>query len=142
MVHNVIPNYEEDSAYLNLVQSAAEGGHVPALLKLSDYAFRRAAFVEAYFWARLARRRLELAGDSRAKELDKTLRKIRREWTANGQPGEHGNFYKAFSLDRGKLARALLRLDSGIEISRMRELIALLAGKGNTDAALFVEQRV
>jgi len=141
MVHNVIPDFDEDAQYLNLVYSAAEQGHVRALAKLGDYAFRRGAFVEAYFWTKIAKRRLELAGDADAqglKEIGTMLQNIRREWTAAGQPPEYENVYDNFPTERGEIGRAFLSIDSGIQANQARGFIRELAMKGNPDAALFV----
>jgi len=141
MVHNVIPNPEEDAEYLDLVYSAAERGHVLALAKLGDYAFRREAFVEAYFWTKLARRRLELAGGAdrqELKEIDDRLLAIRRGWTAAGQPPEYENVYDSFPEERGELGRAFLRIAIGVEVKPTEDYIRALAEKGNPDAALFV----
>jgi len=141
MEHSVIPDFEADAEYLNLVYSAAERGHVPALAKLGDYAFRRGAFVEAYFWTKVAMRRLEL-GDGkdpqRMREIDNMLRSIQREWRFAGQPQEFENVYGNFPEERGELGRAFLRLAEGVESSQTRDYIRCLADRGNPDAALFV----
>jgi len=145
MVHGVIPDPVEDAEYLNLVFSAAEGGYVPALAKLGDYAFRRGAFVEAYFWTKIAKRRLELedgADPQGLKEIDDMLRNIRRAWTVARQPLEFENVYEGFPEERGELGRAFLRLDVGIEVKRTRDFIQALANKGNPDAALFAQRRI
>jgi len=142
MVHSVIPDFEKDAEYLDLVFSAAEGGHVPALVKLGDYAFRRGAFVEAYFWTKIARRRQELQGEQGSqglKEIDSKLLSIRRQWSVAEQPPEYENVYDNFPEERSRIGRAFLRIDSGILVSQMREFIRELAKKGNPDAALFVE---
>ena len=141
MVHSEIPDPVEDAEYLDLIFSAAERGHVPALAELGDFAFRRGAFVEAYFWTTMAKRRLELSEDPDAqwyREIGDMLRNIRRAWSAEGQPPEFENVYENFPEERGELGRAFLRLDIGKEVALTRDYIRFLADKGNPDAALFV----
>jgi len=143
MPHNVIPDVMEDAGYLELVHAAADAGHVAALAKLGDYAFRRQAYVEAYFWTKMAHRRLELSDPTATeglKEIEGMLRNIRRQWSAAGQPLEEENVYNHFSLARGELGRAFLGLDGGYEVRQARDYLQLLAEKGNADAALFIEK--
>ncbi len=54
MPHGFVPDEVEDSAYLTLVRKAAELGHLSAMVKLGDYAFRRGWIVEAFYWTLLA----------------------------------------------------------------------------------------
>jgi len=132
---------EACESYMTLVCGAAEGGHVAAQARLGELAFNRGAFVEAYFWTKMARRRLELEDSSAEqglKEIDGMLRNIRREWAAAGQPPEFENVYDSFPEERGELGRAFLRIDGGVEVKQTREYIRVLADKGNPDAVLFV----
>jgi len=131
---------EECVSYMTLVHGAAEGGCIAALARLGELAFNRGALVEAYFWTKMARRRLELEDptfEQGLTEIGGMLQNIRREWTAAGQPPEFENVYDSFPEERGELGRAFLRLDSGIEVWQTREYLQLLIANGNPDAALF-----
>lgn len=131
---------EDCQNYMELVFAAAEGGEVAALARLGELAFNRAAFVEAYFWTKLAYRRLELSDNADPdglKEIADMLRGIRREWSAAGHPPEFENVYENFPEERGELGRAFLRLDNRKEVGPTLDYIRSLAEKGNPDAALF-----
>lgn len=129
--HNFVPDPMADSMYLALVFHAAEGGHAEALAKLSDYAFRRGANVEAYFWASVAQKR----GYAAAAKL---LVKIRQAWMMAGSPGEYENAYDFFPETSGTVGRSLLRCACGIDVPYARQRLRALAERGNAYAKLFV----
>ena len=79
MTHNFTPDWEKDREYLAKVYTAARLGHLEAMVKLGDYAYRRGAVVEAFYWTILA----ELKG---ATGLGVALREMRVRWLSEGCP--------------------------------------------------------
>lgn len=77
MTHRMIPDFDTDGTYLELLGMSAAAGHAPAMAKLGDYAMRRAAWVESYYWMSLAKR-------SGMQGLESVMSKIRREWALAG----------------------------------------------------------
>ena len=73
ITHNFTPDWEEDQVYLAKVYGAAKLGHLEAMVKLGDYAYRRGGVVEAYYWTLIA----ELKG---ATGLGVALREMRSRW--------------------------------------------------------------
>jgi len=106
MPHNAIPTYGEDAAYLELLGKSAELGFSRALSKLGDYAIRRKAWVEAYYWKWMARRN-GMAG------CNTPLREIRMAWAASGYPTEDYNVSEQFTEEHASVGRALLDLTAG-----------------------------
>ena len=133
MPHEFIPDPETDHDYLAKVYGAAKLGHLEAMVKLGDYAFRRGALVEAYYWTALA----ELKG---AEGLDEAMGMMMEEWMEEECPTEYDNAYDEFTEEQGSFARALLRIrcavDSQIAWARMREL----AEAGSAEAKLFLSE--
>jgi len=114
--HQPIPDFDCDGQYLELLGKSAAAGYAPALAKLGDYAMRRGAWVEAYFWMSLAKR-------NGMKNLDASLREIRREWSTEGFPNQSENVNDMFSPEAGSIGRALLHLDSGHDAAAAREFL-------------------
>ena len=131
MTHNFKPDLEKDKAYLSKICAAARLGHLEAMAKLGEYAFRRKAFVEAYYWTALA----ELKG---AKGLERTLRNIRSSWLAAGCPAQRSNTYDGFSEQQGSFARALLRIHCAVGRPVARARLKELADRGVPEAQLFL----
>lgn len=131
--HNFIPDAQEDEDYLRLVYGAAKLGHLEAMVKLGDYAYRRGAVVEAYYWTALA----ELKG---ATGVEDALREMRTRWLAEDCPGEYENVYDDFSEMQGSFARALLRIRCAVEAPLARERMKELAAQGCEEARLFVKR--
>jgi len=116
MKHRAIPDFRMDGPYLELLGRSAEKGYAPALAKLGEYAVRRCAWVEAYYWMKRAQR-------NGMHGLSPTLRAIRNGWAADGFPRQSSNVNKLFTEEAGRLGRALLRLDSGHEAAKAREFL-------------------
>ena len=131
MPHDFIPDPVKDGDYLAKVYAAAKLGHLEAMAKLGEYAFRRKALVEAYYWTALA----ELKG---AKGLERTLRKIRSAWLAARCPAQHGNTHEGFSEQQGSFARALLRIRCAVNTPLARARMRELAEQGCAEAQLFL----
>ena len=75
VLHNIIPDPKTDGDYLSKVYAAAKLGHLEAMVKLGDCAYRRGAVVEAFYWTFLA----EMKG---AVGLDEALCEMRTQWLA------------------------------------------------------------
>lgn len=116
--HREVPDYSQtdDNRYLELLGRSAACGYAPALAKLGEYASRRGAWVEAYYWTWLARR----AGK---RDLDQVLRRIRLSWATEGYSSERGNVHRLFSSEDGSVGRALLDIDSGRDVSLARKYL-------------------
>jgi len=113
MPHQEIPDFLDDGEYLELLGEAAEKGYPHALAKLGEYALRRCAWVEAYYWMKKARR----AG---MENLEPVLRGIRLSWATDGYPLQTSNVHRLFSELDGSVGRALVNLDSGRETATAR----------------------
>ena len=129
MMHRFTPDEIKDSEYLRKIQRAAELGHLEAMAKMGTYAFRRRRYVEAFYW----RWRAEANG-WRGTEKP-TLREIRSEWQLRGCPTEYDN---DLGEERGKFARAVLRLQCGIDAAGARRRLKRLADRGVEEARLFL----
>jgi len=114
--HQQIPDFETDSDYLTLLGRSAEKGYPRALTKLGEYAMRRSAWVEAYYWMWLAQKK-------GMGNLSGTLREIRRCWAMDGFPAQSSNVSSLFSKKAGSIGRALLGVDSGREASTARAFL-------------------
>jgi len=128
--HNVVPDPVLERDYYALVVQAANGGHLDALLKLSDYARQRGANVEAYYWAAVAQKR-------GAKGLDGRLGEIRKQWLFNEANGEYENVYEFFPETCGTIARSLLRIACSIDAPYARKRLRDLAALGDANAKIF-----
>ena len=131
MTHGIVPDPTKDGEYLSLVYRAAKLGHHKAMVKLGDYAYRRGAIVEAYYWTALA----ELKG---ARGLDTALREMKTRWLSEGCPPEYRNAYDGFSETQGSFARALLRIRCAVETPLARARMKELAEQGCEEARLFL----
>ena len=127
--HGFIPDPKWDAEYMAKLCGAARLGLFDAMLKLGEYAFRRGAIVEAYYWMALA----DLKG---AGGLEIPLRKMRTAWLAKGRPAQHENVYEGFTEQQGKFARTLLCLRSSINIDEVRARMQELAADGCEEAVL------
>lgn len=132
--HNFIPNPKADNRYLSLVHGAAMSGHAEAQAKLGEYAFRRGALVEAYYWLTLS----QLNGNP---EAEKRMRDCRAQWIRSGCSPEYGNVYEFFTERQSSLGRAVLRLDSGILVDRAIARLKDMIAEGEVAAVLVLEQR-
>ena len=132
MKHRFKPDWEKDRDYLAKVYGAARLGHLEAMTKLGEYAYRRRAIVEAYYWTALA----EMKG---AKGLGEPLRKMRMQWMSKGCPPQHSNAYDGFSEQQGSFARAVLRLKCGVDPQYARARLKELAERGVEEARLFLK---
>ena len=81
--HSFRPDPDADYNYLRLVHDAARAGNEKAMVKLGEYARRRCADVEEYYWLTMAR----LHG---AKGLEPMLDYCRNQWKLNGFNPEYG----------------------------------------------------
>jgi len=114
--HQQIPDFNVDGEYLDLLGQSAAKGYAPALVKLGEYAMRRAAWVEAYYWMKQAQR-------NGMHGLSPTLREIRKNWSQDDFPNQSSNVNKLFSIEAGSLGRALLHIDSGHEAAKAKEFL-------------------
>ena len=133
MTHRFKPDWEKDQEYLAKVYAAARLGHFEAMVKLGEYAYRRGAVVEAYYWTALS----ELKG---AKGLDTALREIKTRWLSNGCPAEHSNAYDGFSEEQGSFARALLRIRCAVDAPLARKRMKELSEQGCEEARLYLKR--
>lgn len=131
MSHNFIPTFAEDGVYLGKVLDAAKRGHREAMAKLGEYAYRRGALVEAYYWTALS----DLKG---AEGLVNVLRQIESEWVMSGCPMEYDNVYDGYSEQQGSFARALLRIRCVVDLSLGRVRMRELAKQNCEEARLFM----
>lgn len=129
--HNYIPDRAHDGEYLNLLHGAAMSGHSKAQAKLSDYAFRRGALVEAYYWMKLA----QLNGFA---EAESSLKVYRDQWRRSAYPLEYGNVYEHFTERQGSLGRALLRLDCGVQADQAKMRLKSMAAEGEAVAVMIL----
>ena len=129
--HNFKPDWKKDREYLTKVYGAAKLGHLEAMVKVGDYAYRRGAVVEAYYWTALA----ELKG---AEGLDETLRKLKARWISKGFPSQRSNVYDEFTERQGSFARALLRIRCAVDTPLARARMRELADLGCEEARLFM----
>ena len=135
MPHNFIPDPKTDGDYLSKIYRAARLEHLEAMVKLGEYAGRRGAVVEAYYWTLLA----ELKG---ATGLKVQLRELRSRWQALGCPRQHRNAYADFTEEQGVFARAVLRLQCGVAPQYARARLKELAERGVPEAQLFLGKRL
>ena len=131
MPHGFIPNPETDGDYLAKVYGAAKLGHLEAMAKLGEYAGRRGAVVEAFYWTILA----ELKG---ATGLGIALREMRSRWLSEGCPEEYENAYTDFTEEQGVFARAVLRLQCGVDPQYACARLKELADRGVEESRLFL----
>jgi len=129
--HQFIPDWKHDEGYLNLLHEAAVGGSEEAMDKLSEYAFRRNAFVEAYYW----KLKLEMAG---GRIFDFKTKDILAAWVACGCPTQYRNVMRGFSEEQGMFARAVMRVKVGIYVSKANRRLKMLAKQGNADAQQYL----
>lgn len=134
IAHNFVPDPKADSRYLSLVHGAAMSGHPEAQSKLGEYAMRRGRPVEAYYWMKLA----QLNG---MHGLEQRMRDCFTQWKRRGCPPEHKNVYEFFTERQGALGRALIRLDSGINVDQALARLRDMANEGEIVAVLMLRQR-
>lgn len=114
--HQPIPDFTIDRRYLDLLGKSATKGYAPALAKLGEYAMRRAAWVEAYYWmSQAVRHGLPNGSD--------VLREIAMRWTLDGYPDEVENVTPLFSEEAGSIGRALLNVNVGHDVESAREFL-------------------
>lgn len=133
MKHGYVPDSRKDYGYLSLLSRAALAGHLEAQLKLGEYASRRGAQVETYYWLK----RAKLCG-AQVRNLDWKLRDCCNQWVWRGCQPEYENVYPFFSERQGVLGRAALRIDSGTDVFQALMRLRGLAAKGDSDAVLFL----
>ena len=130
--HNFVPDPDADYEYLRLVHDAARAGSRRAMVKLADYARRRCADVESYYW-------LTLAKIHGAEGLDEAIEYCRKQWKVNGFNPEYENEYVFFTERQGVLGRAALRLDSGVDVTMARARLKAMIADGDQEARLIFE---
>ena len=129
MPHGIIPDPVSDGEYLKLIYFAAEEGHLEALAKLSDYARRRGAFVESFFWMKVAVQKGYAQGGM-------WLKDVVNEWAMSGAPCEYENEYEHFSSLRGAYARAHMCLIAGIDMPNACQCLRQIQKELSGDALL------
>ena len=135
MPHNFVPDPDADYEYLRYVHDAARAGNGKAMVKLAEYARRRCADVESYYWLTLAKVR-GMDG------LDGELDYCRNQWKLNGCNPEYENEYIFFTERQGVLGRAALRLDSGIDVTMARTRLKAMIADGDQEAKQIFEHCV
>ena len=133
MPHGFIPDFQTDGEYLALICRAAKLGHLEAMKKLGEYAGRRGAIVEAYFWT-------VLADHNGASGLKRRLLQMQRQWVMSGCLLEYENVSEFFSQTQGSFARVLLRIRCGIDAPLARVRMKELAEQGCEEARLFLDK--
>ena len=131
--HNYIPDPVADSRYLGLVHGAAMSGHVKAQEKLSEYAYRRGAMVEEFYWLKLS----QLNGNA---NIERRLSECSLRWMRKGCPPEYENTCRFFNERQSALGRAALRLDSGVQVDQAVARLKDMATEGEVAAVLLLEQ--
>jgi len=116
MAHRMVPDFQSDGQYLDLLGRSAQKGYAPAMAKLGEYAMRRAAWVEAYYWMKQAQR-------NGMHGISPTLREIRKNWSQDGFPDQSSNINQLFTSEAGSLGRALLHVDSGRKAANAKEFL-------------------
>jgi len=111
-----IPDYANNGRHLRVLGQSAAAGYAPAMALLGQYAMRREAWVEAYYWTWRARSR-------GLKNTYGALREIRMNWSLAGFPDEAENVHLLFSEEQGSVGRALLAMDTGRDMAAAREFI-------------------
>ena len=132
MPHNFVPDPDADYEYLRLMHDAARAGSRRAMVKLADYARRRCADVESYYW-------LTMAKIHGAEGLDEAIAYCRNQWKVNGFNPEYENEYIFFTERQGVLGRAALRLDSGVDVTMARARLKAMIAEGDHEAELIFE---
>ena len=132
MPHNFIPDPDEDYEYLHRMNDMAKSGRVEAMVKLSEYARRRNADVESYYWLKMAK----IHG---AEDVDEALKYCLKQWRINGFNPEYENEYVFFTERQGVLGRAALRLDSGVDATMARARLKDMIAAGDQEAKLVFE---
>lgn len=107
--HSMLPRYDKDSDYLELVGLAAREGCVDAQVAMGMYAYMRGHVVEEYFW-------YSLANDNSGGKYSVQLDKIAEKWMDNGCPENADNVRADFGVDCGNYARALLNIRFNIDV--------------------------
>ena len=130
--HHFVPDPDADYEYLRLVHDAARAGSRRAMVKLADYARRRCADVESYYW-------LTMAKIHGAEGLDDVIAYCRNQWKVNGFNPEYENEYIFFTERQGVLGRAALRLDSGVGVMMARTRLKAMIANGDREAKLILE---
>ena len=131
--HNYIPDPVADSRYLGLVHGAAMSGHVKAQEKLSEYAYRRGAMVEEFYWLKLS----QLNGNA---NIERRLSECSLRWMRRGCPPEYENTCRFFTERQSALGRAAMRLDSGVQVDQAVARLKDMATEGEVAAVLLLEQ--
>jgi len=133
MPHHFIPDWDRDADYLTLLHEAAVGGSMEAMNKLADYAFRRRAFVEAYYW----KLKIEMG---KGPVYDFTSNDVLAAWVACNCPKQYRNVMRGFSEEQGMFARAVMRLKVGIDMGNAGRRLKKLAKEGNPDAQQYLRR--
>jgi len=133
MAHQFVPDWKRDWDYLELLHEAATAGDAAAMNKLSEYAFRRGAFVEAYYW----KMKLELQGGQISKP---TTAEVLKAWKTSGCPAQYDGMNPGFSEEQGMFARSVMRLKAGVDVAKANTRLTKLAAAGNADAQLYLQR--
>ena len=116
--HQKIPDFKLDGKYLDMLGQSAYLGCPQAAAKLGEYAMRRSAWVEAYYWMSTAR----LHGMT---NLSDTLSEILKNWRLANCPNEEKNIHPLFDEDAGSVGRALLNLAAGNDFVKARTFLQI-----------------
>lgn len=130
--HNFIPDLIHDGPYLRLVYEAAMSGHPKAQAKLGDYAYRRRALIEAYYWMRLSC----LNGCA---DAEPNLKACRDRWKRRGCQPEYGNVSSIFTERQSSLGRALIRLDCDVMPQQSLAKVKAMSVAGDAVAKMILD---
>ena len=134
MVHSRVPDFTSDWRYMSLLHKAAKLGHAAALSKIGDYAYRRGAFVEAFYWKWKAETNGWKCGNP-------SLDEIRMMCVAKKALSMPGGLSAGYGPEEDGFARAVLAILSGQDKENARAHLMALAERGVEEARLFLSAR-
>ena len=131
LIHSESPDFATDWQYMTLVYKAAGLGHLEAMSKLGDYAFKRGDVVEAFYW----KHRVEMGG---GRCRNPSLMDIIGIWSDEGCPDGGEEVNAGFTEQRAAFAHAVLCLKSGVDPRFGTMRLKELSDAGDEDARLFL----
>ena len=134
MPHQEVSDFSTDWQYMTLLHKAAKLGHAEACSKIGDYAYRRGALIEAFFWKWKAE-----ADGGRCAEP--SLEEVRVQCLASGALAEPGEMDGSYGIEEDDFARAVIAVQSGMSVATAMQRLKELAECGVEEAQLFLARR-
>ena len=134
MPHQEVSDFSTDWQYMTLLHKAAKLGHAEACSKIGDYAYRRGALIEAFFWKWKAE-----ADGGRCAEP--SLEEVRVQCLASGALAEPGEPDGSYGVEEDDFARAVIAVQSGLSVATAMQRLKELAECGLEEAQLFLARR-